>query len=35
MNGLKSIVLDYTEREFKVVTVFADGAFKLMIGLVR
>ena len=35
MNGLKSIVLDYEAREFKVVTVFADGAFKPMIDWMR
>ena len=31
MNGLKSIVLDYEAKEFKVITAFPDGAFKPII----
>ena len=31
-NGLKSIVLDYEERRFKVTSVFTDNAFKPLIS---
>ena len=32
MNRLKSIVLDYEAKEFKVTIAFAEGAFKPMIN---
>ena len=35
MNGLKSIVLDYKSRGFKVTTAFAEDIFKHMIDLMR
>ena len=35
MNGLKSIILDYESRGFKVTSVIADSAFKPIINWMR
>ena len=34
-NGLRSIVLDYQSREFKVVSAFGDGAFEPLVDWAR